>query len=265
MISKPLFKRNISVMWKVYLIILAVLGMYVSVIVYMYNPEISDMLVQYQEAMPQMMSAFGMVGMAQNLLEWMQIYLYGFLMCVFPLIFIIIMGQRLIMHYIDSGSLASLLATPNTRRKIILTQLVSCILWIFILLASVTLIGIVACEIMFPKELDIEKYIYLNLCAFLLQLALTGIAFFSSCIFSEAKHYYLIGAGIPLLSFLIQMISNMGEKLENLKYLSIYTLFPAEKIIHGSGGIWKYNLTLAVMAMLLFAGGSYWFCRRDFS
>lgn len=70
-----------------------------------------------------MMAAVGMTGVAANLLEWIKIYLYGFLMILFPLIFIIILVNKLVASYIDNGSMASLLATPNSRGKIIRTQL----------------------------------------------------------------------------------------------------------------------------------------------
>ena len=70
-------------------------------------------------------------------------------------------------------------------------------------------------------------------------------------------------AGIPLLFFLIQAISNIGGKLENLKYITIYTLLPTSKIISGEGGILFQNMTMIVLIVLLFGSGIWWFCRRD--
>ncbi len=42
------------------------------------------MLSSYQEALPEMMAAVGMTDVAQNLLEWIRVYLYGFIMPLFP-------------------------------------------------------------------------------------------------------------------------------------------------------------------------------------
>lgn len=61
------------------------------------DPELAEMLQGYQEALPQMMAAVGMTGVASSLIEWMQIYLYGFIMLLFPLIFIIIAVNKLVM------------------------------------------------------------------------------------------------------------------------------------------------------------------------
>lgn len=261
----PLLKRNMISCAKIFVILYAVISMYTVIIIYMYDPKLSDILNDYQQAMPGMMSAIGMTGIATNLLEWAQIYLYGFVMLLFPLIFIIILMQKLLVGYVDSGAMANLLATPNARRELIVTQAVSAVIWLAILIGTITVTGIACAEILFPKELDQKQYLMLNASTLLLQIAVCGIVFFVACVCSEAKHYYMFGAGIPLVFFLIQMIANMGEKLENLRYLTIYTLLPAAEIAQGQSGYWKENVMLAVIAAVFFTGGSAWFCRRNLS
>lgn len=221
----PLFKRNVSSVIKVFFILFAILCIYTTVIIYMYNPELSDMLSGYQDVLPGMMSAVGMTGIAANLLDWIQIYLYGFIMMLFPMIFAVILGNKLLMGDIDRGSLASLLSTPHSRLRIIVTQAVTGIMFILLLMAAITGVGIATCEVLFPGELDIAHYVELNASALLLQLAVFGIVFAFACLCSESKYYYLFGAGLPFVFLLLQMLSNIGEKMENLKYFTLYTLF----------------------------------------
>lgn len=265
MISFPLLKRNMAACMKPFLFIFAAICLYTIVIIYMFNPELSAMLSDYQEALPEMMAAVGMTGVAANLLEWIQIYLYGFIMMLFPLIFIVILVHKLVMGYIDNGSMVNLLATPNSRGRIIRTQALSIVLWMFLLMAAITVVGIVSSEMMFPGELDSKRYLLLNFSTLLLQLTITGIAFLAACVFSESKHYYAVGAGLPILFFLLQMMSNMGEKLENLKYFTLYTLLPATEVVMGESGFWKQDLALALIAASLFTGGIWWFQKRDLS
>ena len=80
---------------------------------------------------------------------------------------------------------------------------------------------------------------------------------------SESRQYYLFGAGIPVLFFLIQAVANMGEKLDWLKYLTIFTLLPTAEIVQGEGGIWPEFLIMGVCAAALFGCGSIWFEKRE--
>lgn len=263
MISVPLLKRDLKLGLKPFLIVFAVILMYTLVIIYMYDPKLADMLDSFQEAMPGVMAAMGMTGIAANLLEWIQIYLYGFIMLMFPLLFILILTVRLLMGDIDKGSLANLLATPNSRGTIVRTQCLALLILLAALMAAVTGAGILASEAMFPSQLDIGRYVALNASTFLMQAAVAGIVFLVACVASESKQFYLVGAGLPILFYLLQMAGGMGGKLEALKYATLYTLLPAADIVAGNGGVWVQNLVLALIASACFAAGSAWFCRRD--
>lgn len=265
MLSMPLLKRNMASCGKVFLIIFAFLVLYTSVIIYMFNPELSDMLSSYQEALPDMMAAVGMTGIASSLLDWIRIYLYGFIMLLFPLIFIIIVVNKLLMNDIERGALANLLATPNSRAKLIRTQLFSLYLWLAILMAAITAVGLLCSRTMFPGELDVPKYLLLNLGTLLLWFAVAGITFLAACIFSESRYYYLLGAGLPILFFLFRMLGNMGEKMDFFRYLTLYSLLPAERITAGEAEAVIPCLILLGISAVFSACGAIWFTRRDFS
>ena len=265
MISLPLFKRNILQIIKPLMIFIEVLMMYTGIIIFMYTPSLMNVLGDFQNAMPGMMQAVGMSGTITSLIGFINVYLYGFIMLGFPMIFIIILGNSLIMHYVDSGSMACLLASPNSRLKIIVTQVISMVSGIAILMTLVTAFGIACSELLFPGELDIKTYIILNASALLLHLAVAGIVFFSASFFNDSKNFYTIGAGIPLVFFLINMLANMGGKLENFKFFTIYTLFPKNQIIAGESGVAIYNVALVIIAIVLFTAGIISFTKKDFS
>lgn len=229
----------------------------------MYNPELSTMLSDYQKALPEMMSAVGMSGIATNLLEWIQIYLYGFIMLLFPLIFVIILVNKLLMSYIDNGSMANILATPNSRSKIIRTQLLSMFIWLTILMFAVSTLGIAYCQMEFSGQLDITRYIILNICTLFLWFSIGSISFCTACFVSESKYYYLIGAGLPIAFFMFQMLGNMGEKLECFKYISLYSLLPTDKIVSGANDFWFPVMILLGIAIILSIIGCYYFKKRD--
>lgn len=263
MISLTLLKRNLKSCLMPFFIIFAFLCLYTTVIIYMYNPELSSMLSDYQKALPEMMSAVGMSGIATNLLQWIQIYLYGFIMLLFPLIFVIILVNKLLMSYIDNGSIASLLATPNSRGKVIRTQLLSLFIWLTILMVAVSILGIAYSQMEFPGQLDVSKYIVLNICTLFLWFAVGSISFCTACFVSESKYYYLIGAGLPIAFFMFQMLGNMGDKLKGFKYVSLYSLLPTDKIVSDENDFWLPVIALLGIAIVLSIIGYYHFKKRD--
>ena len=263
MISIPLLKREIKSNYKLFIIFAAVLTMYISVIIPMFDPEIGEALAEFEKAMPEMMAAFGMTNSGTTLIEFINTYLFGFLFIVFPMIFEIIIANKLIAKYVDSGSMAYLLATPNKRRKIAITQGLFLILSIGTLILFITLVGIISSEVYFPGELDIKKYILLNIGLYCLHIAISGLGFFSSCISNDTKLSYSLSAGIPIGFFIIQLLANMGGKLENFKYFTIFSLFNTDKLIKGeTTGIWMF-IILLLIGVILYTIGILRFDKRD--
>ena len=263
MIARALFKVDMKNSIKLMFIFWVILVMYSIVIIWMFDPEFSEMLLQYQQMMPELMSAFGMEGETNSLIAFMNTYLYGFLMLIIPMIFELMLVNQCVMKYVDNGSIACILATPNSRKKIIITQMLAILISIVILISATAMAGYLSAEILFQGELDVAKYINLNISTLLLHFTISGISFFSACFFNEEKNYLAIGAGLPLAFYLIQMLSGMGDSLDKLKYFTIYTLFPADYIISGEGNVLFYNLMMLFLAALLYSLGAIRFIKKD--
>lgn len=229
MFNLILFKKEFKSNLKILLIFAAVLTMYGAIIISMFDPKLVDSLNSMVESMPQMFALFGMNNFSSNLTDFLIDYLYSFLLIIFPLVFIVLLVNRLVIRYIDKGSIAYLFATPNSRIKIISTQILNAAIEIFILNLYITILIIFTSEIMFKGELDITKIIIINIGLFSLWLSFLGICFLSSVSFSSTNISIWAGAGLCILFMLFQMISRVGEKAEFFKYLSIITLFNPSK------------------------------------
>ncbi len=263
MISKPLLKATMKQNYIVFLIIIGVLMIYLPTIASMYNPETQKSLNDMLKMMPQqLIAAMGFTGEMGTLLKFLGTYFYGFLILLLPMIYTIIVANRSIASHVDKGSMAYLLATPNTRARIAWTQALFLLVSTALLLGFVTLVGIGMCELLFPGELDIKGFLLLNCGALLLYFALTGISFFSSCLFNDTKSSLALGAGLPVGFLLLQMVADTGEKFEFLQYLSLYTLFDPAKIASGDGYLPSF-IALAVIGVVLYGLGIYTFTKRD--
>lgn len=263
MISSVLFRRETKANWKLLIIFIAVLTMYGAMIVSMFDPKLGESLNAMAESMPQLFAAFGMNEAGATITQFISNYLYGFLLLLFPLVFIIILSNRLIARYVDSGSMAYLLATPNKRVKIALTQVVFLFVCVICLVLYVTILLIISSEAMFPGELDIPRFLMLNTGLLGLLTFLSGLCFCSSAVFNDTKKSNGVGAGLTIAFVLIQMLSNAGEKFESLKYATPLTLFNADGILSGESGATLSFLLLYAAGILFFILGVAVFSKKD--
>lgn len=215
------------------------------------------------ESMPQLMAAFGMTAVTNTLAGFLANYLYGFLVIVFPLVFAVLLCNKLVARHVDRGSMAWLLAAPNSRGKIAATQVVTVVLSMLIMTIYVTALAVAVAGAIYPGELDVPGYLRLNVGLFCLLMAMSGIAFLASCVFNESKNALAIGAGLPVLFLLVQMLSNLGGKAENLKYATLLTLFDTNGLLSGEGSAWVGAAVLAALAAVLFAAGIVVFRKRN--
>lgn len=223
--SMPLYLKGLREMRMTLLILLSVVLMYFSMIIPMFDPKLGSILAELIKAMPEIMGMVGMGGVTDHLIEFIASYLYGFIMLVFPLVFSILVVNQLVSRNIENGSMLNLLAAPVSRKTVIRTQMAVLVTGLFIMIGIVTLVGFGISAIVFPNQLDIFEFMILNGSVFILQVFIGGLLFMSACIFSESKTAMGVGAGIVVVSLLLQMASNVGETLGFIKYITFFTLF----------------------------------------
>ena len=69
--------------------------------------------------------------------------------------------------------------------------------------------------------------------------------------------------GILSLMYVMQMLANVGEKAENIKYFTFFTLFDYNGIAAGETDAFLYSVVLLVGAIVLFVSGIEVFARKD--
>jgi len=262
MFSLTLFKREMKANNKLLLIFIYILTIYIFMIVYMFNPNSGTGWKDIIKLMPGIMKAAGFTNGGNTLIGAVATGLYGMIVIMFPMVFSIILGNKLIAGYVDRGSMAYLLATPNKRVKLALTQALCLWVSIGLLIAYATAAIMVSSALMHPGKLDIGKLVLMNIVVYFLHIAISGICFLASCISNDTKRSFSIGAGVPIVFFLIQMLANMGGKLENLKYFTIFTLFNAPDIIAGKSVVLPV-LILITVTIALYGIGIFIFSKRD--
>lgn len=263
--SGTLLKKELKSNGRLLALFLGVLTLYGGMITSMFDPKLGESLKAMADSMPDLFSAFGMDQSGATLTEFLSNYLYGFLLVVFPMVFLILLANRLLTRYLDRGSIAFLLATPNRRSKIVLTQAFTMVLLLFSLTLYMTGFLLVLSEALFPGELDQRAFLLLNVGLLGLYLFLSGLCFCTACLWSEPRLATGVGAGACIAFVLLQMLSRVGEKFDWLKYATPLTLFDPQGLIAGEAPAVRGVLILYAAGVALYALGTAVFCRRDIS
>ncbi len=262
--SIPLFRATLKSSWVITTIFIALLCVYMGSILSLYNPKSAEAMEQTLKLLPaELALAMGIGSTPADLTGFIGSYFYGMLVFMIPLIYVSIMGHSLMARYVDSGSMAYLLSTPNTRVRIAMTQGVYFLSSIGVLFVFLTAATIGMCASMFPNMLDVGAFVRLNACAFLLTCAVSSICWFFSCLFSETKYSLAFGVGIPVLLFMLNVIGGMKQQLNWLASVSVYRLFRASDILADNANVLGVCLIFLAVTVFLYGSGILVFKKKN--
>jgi len=191
-----------------------------------------------------------------------------------PIIYMIMVSNSLIVGQVDSGSMAYVLSTSTKRKSVTFTQsifMVSSLLLMFILTTITSFICFAIVDV--DTNLTYGKLALINLGAFLVLFAMSGINFFTSCIFDRSKRSMAIGGGLSIFFLVATMLGLFGSKvipsvvrikaLNNFNYVSIISLFNVVNILDGKAGFIPGLIILLVIGLAGYIAGSIIFKKKD--
>lgn len=191
-----------------------------------------------------------------------------------PIIYMIMASNNLISGQVDSGSMAYVLSTSTKRSTVVFTQAVYLI---GSLLAMFSLTSITSCICLAfvteEVELTYKNLLLLNLGAFLVLFALSGLCFFTSCVFDRSKRSMAIGGGLSIFALVAAMLGLFGspvipsvirlDSLNYFNYATIISLFDVVSVIEGTDAFVFKLAVLAVLGVTGYVIGSIRFTKKD--
>ncbi|MFA6796689.1 MAG: ABC transporter permease subunit [Bacilli bacterium] len=249
MINKTLFKQYWKSNWKLLVIITSVLVLFLIMMIFAYN----QMLIRAEEA--------GGIGSTLDLTSFLSVSYLGGMCLLLPMVFTIVVANKSVASKIDKGSLGIVLSTKTTRNQVTFTNALGLILSLIGMFAVVFVGGIITSSIMAPDSLVVLDYFELLVGMLMLQLALSGISYFASCTFNTSGRSLAIGAGIPIIFYVISILSSIDSSIEFFKYFTLMTLYNPTDIL-SSTFIWQY-LVLGVIAVVGYGAGIAIFKKKD--
>lgn len=191
-----------------------------------------------------------------------------------PIIYMIMASNNLIAGQVDSGSMAYVLSTSTKRSTVAFTQavyLIGSLLAMFCLTSATSCICLA--NVSEDVALGYGDLLLLNLGAFLVLFALSGLCFFTSCVFDRSKRSMAIGGGLSIFALVAAMLGLFGspviptvvrlESLNYFNYVTVISLFDVISIIDGTKAfLWKFAI-LAAAGAVGYAVGSLRFTKKD--
>lgn len=191
-----------------------------------------------------------------------------------PIIYMIMASNNLIAGQVDSGSMAYVLSTSTKRSTVVFTQAVYLIGSLLAMFALTTACGCVCLAIITEEvELTYGKLILLNVGAFLVLFALSGLCFFTSCLFDRSKRSMAIGGGLSIFALVAAMLGLFGSpvipsvvRLDALNYFNFTTIISLFDVISIIDETSVFAIKFAILALLGIVGyiiGGTRFTKKD--
>ena len=205
--------------------------------------------------------------------------MYFTVMGLLPLLlYIVIVGNSLIVNQVDSGSMAYVLATPTKRSAVANTQAIFLIVSPLIICSVICLARINASRI-FSGEGNVEMNIALYFGMYVLMEAIGGICYMGSCLFNQSRKATAFGGGIAVWCFIASLLGMFGaedmvtmgagvEELGIFNKLTLIGLYDIQALSTvGSDDVdysfvWKLCV-LAGIAIVTYCIGKFRFQKKD--
>ncbi|ODG93531.1 MULTISPECIES: ABC transporter permease subunit [Bacillaceae] len=257
MFKKSLFIRLVKLNLKVFSIIAGALSLLIVIVMSVFTPETMQNIAQTSMDAP-----VNPLGDITTLIAFVANQYFGNFVLIFAMIYSIIIGNKLIAEQVDKGSMAFHLSTPITRTQYTFTSIIFFVLSLVVMFGLIFVVGYGVAELVQPGELPVNKFFILTLGSLVLNLAISSITFFASCLFNRSSYSLALGAGLTVFFYATNMLSGMNDSLEFLRNVSIITLYDSTAIIQ-NGSYGGQLFILVGLSLLLYFMGVVVFKRKD--
>ena len=229
-----MFKREMKINLKNFIIWTALLiGLFL--IVFLVYPSIikegnMEMIDEMMKLFPQeILKAFNMdISSIDTAFGWLKSE--GF---VFALLIIGaysgIIGSNILLKEENDKTIEYLNSVPVTRKKIAISKILSGLIYIVLMVVFLGIFNFIGLTI--SGDFDVKSFILLSITPIFSSIVIFALCMFISTFTHKTKKTIGISLGIVFISYFLNIISEMSESTEFLKYISIFTLSDIRNVI----------------------------------
>ena len=229
-----MFKRELKINLKSFIIWTSILiGLFLVVflvypsIVNSENMEMMDeMMKMFQE---EMLKAFNMdISTIDSAFGWLKTEGFVFVLLITG-VYSGILGSNILLKEESDKTIEYLNSVPVTRKNIVVNKILCGLLYIILMIAIIGIFNFIGLSL--SGEFDRKSYMLLSITPLFSSIVIFAVCLFLSTFTHKTKKTLGISLGIVFASYFLNVISEMGESTEFLKYISIFTLADIRNVI----------------------------------
>ena len=229
-----MFKRELKLNFKSFLIwTLILLGMFLAVFLvypYIMTSENVDMLNEMLKVFPpEVLKAFNMdISEIDSAYGWLKTEGFIFVLLITG-IFSGILGSNIVLKEESDKTIEYLHNLPVTRTKIVTNKILCALTYIISMIFILGIFNYIGLSL--SGDFNQKQYLLLAISPLLSSLVIFSICLFISTFTHKTKKTMGISLAIVFLSYFLQILAELSNKVEFLKYISTFTLADTRNII----------------------------------
>lgn len=229
-----MFKREMKINLKSFIIWTSILiGLFLVVfLVYpsIVNSENMQMMDEMMKIFPEeMLKAFNMdISSIDTAFGWLKTEGFVFVLLITG-IYSGILGSNILLKEESDKTIEYLNSVPVTRRKIVINKIICGLLYIILMVLAIGIFNFIGLTL--SGDFDRRSYLLLSVTPLFSSIVIFAVCLFLSTFTHKTKKTLGISLGIVFASYFLNVISEMGESTEFLKYISIFTLADIRNVI----------------------------------
>lgn len=157
------------------------------------------------------------------------------------------LGSNILVKEESEKTIEYLNSLPVKRNKIVTSKLMSALTYIVAMIACFGLFNFIGLSL--SCDFDKKQYVLLSITPLFSSIVIFALCLFISTFTHKTKKMRGISLGIVFGSYIIQTIAGLSDKVENLKYLSAFTLADTRNVINDE----RINPIIVLVTVALFA------------
>ena len=229
-----MLKREFRINFKNFCVWLFILVGIFALVYLMYpsitNSENSEMLNEVLKSFPKdLLVAFNMdITDINTVFGWLKSEGYIFILLITSA-YAAIMGSNIALKEENDMTIEYLNSLPISRNRILTNKIICGLSYIVLMVLCIGVFNIIC--LFLSGTFDMEVFLLLSLAPIFTSIVTFLLCLFLSTFTHKTKNMLGISLGIVFISYFLQIVSNIAEQVEFLKYVSIFTLADTRNII----------------------------------